>query len=212
MGAFVEAAFAFPAVVFSFALIVVVAYWLFAAISGGLGEVLDAEAPGDVAADAGGDAGGFFGLTAALGLGGIPLTVAVSLVIAVAWFVSLTAVVLIDGLGLGGLLAWMAGVAGLVAASVAGWGATWLVARPLRRLTGSAPAASRFDFVGLVCTVRTGAVGPDFGQAEVTAGDGSSAIVQVRAEPDTGLAAGASALIFDYDAEGEFFRIAPFEL
>jgi hypothetical protein len=87
---------------------------------------------------------------------------------------------------------------------------------PLGRfLPTPAPPPSRRDFVGRACVIRTGRVGPDFGQAEVHAADGSSALVQVRqsldeaAGPGSVLRSGASALIYDYDAEGEFFRVMP---
>ncbi len=60
--------------------------------------------------------------------------------------------------------------------------------------------------------IRTGRVTADFGQAEVAAEDGSTATVQVRTPtPDPGLTAGRTALIFDYDAEGEHFLVAPFD-
>ncbi|HWO65844.1 MAG TPA: hypothetical protein VNO31_38015, partial [Umezawaea sp.] len=49
----------------------------------------------------------------------------------------------------------------------------------------------------------------DFGQAEVTATDGSSAVVQVRQAGQDVLVAGSTALIFDYDVDGEFFWVAP---
>ncbi|MFJ6772737.1 hypothetical protein ACIQOV_17535, partial [Kitasatospora sp. NPDC091257] len=71
---------------------------------------------------------------------------------------------------------------------------------------------TRGDFVGRVCVIRTGRVTADFGQAEVTAEDGSTATVQVRtATPEPALTAGRTALIFDYDAEGEHFLVAPFD-
>jgi hypothetical protein len=49
-----------------------------------------------------------------------------------------------------------------------------------------------------------------FGQAEVTAADGSSALVQVRQNGEYELSAGSTALIYDYDADGEFFFVMPF--
>jgi hypothetical protein len=48
-----------------------------------------------------------------------------------------------------------------------------------------------------------------FGQAEVTAQDGSSAIIQVRQTGEHALTFGKRALIFDYDTDGEFFWVAP---
>lgn len=202
MGTFLDATLSFPAVVLSFPLLVVIAYWLFAAVTGIVGDVLDG------GEDTG---GGLAGLPAASGLGGVPVTVVLSLVIAVGWLTALTAVVLADAAGLPATADWAVRAAGLVAALVIGWYVTrWLV-RPLRRLTGTGAPSRRGDFVGRVCVIRTGRVTSDFGQAEVTADDGGSAVVQVRGEEGNGLAAGSRALIFDNDVEGEFFRVMPLE-
>jgi hypothetical protein len=103
---------------------------------------------------------------------------------------------------------------------VLAWLGTRLAVLPLRRVFQDQVAASLRDFVGLPCVIRTGRVGPDFGQAEVTAPDGSSAIVQVRqpamdvpvagtAADGTGLTAGSTALIFDFDPDGRFFWVMP---
>ncbi|MFW6691862.1 hypothetical protein [Streptomyces sp. MAR4 CNX-425] len=210
MGAFVDAALGFPAVVFSFALLVVVAYWLVAAVTGVVGDAggADGGAGVDAAADARGT-GGLTVLPAALGLGGVPVTVALSLVVAVAWFCALAAGVAVAAAGPPAWLAWTARTAGLALALVAGWYVTRLLARPLRRLLGTGRPAARRDFVGRVCVVRTAGVTTAYGQAEVTAADGSSATVQVRGDDGNGLTAGSRALIFDYDDEGEFFRVAP---
>ncbi|OIJ65297.1 hypothetical protein [Streptomyces mangrovisoli] len=142
-----------------------------------------------------------------LGLGGVPVTVAVSLVVAFAWFGALTGRELLGGEDHGVLLP---------AALAGGWAGARLLAWPLSRLTPvPAPPPSRRDFVGLGCVIRTGRVGPDFGQAEVRAVDGSSATVQVRqshddaAGPGGVLRAGAPALLYDYDDDGEFFWVMP---
>jgi hypothetical protein len=133
--------------------------------------------------------------------------VAGSLLIAFGWFSSLTGQVVLGG-GHSAVL--------LPAALAAGWAGARLAAWPLgRMMPAPAPPPTRLDFVGRSCVIRTGRVGPDFGQAEVRAADGSSALVQVRQSSDeaasvgSGLRVGASALIYDYDAEGEFFRVMP---
>src|SRR4051812_49976174 len=79
MGGFVDAALSFPTVMFSFLLAVVVLYWLAVLFGGADTDSL------------GGDAFG------GLGLGGVPVTVALSLLVAVAWFVSLAGTVLLAG-------------------------------------------------------------------------------------------------------------------
>ncbi|MFJ3215713.1 hypothetical protein ACIPLC_07335 [Kitasatospora sp. NPDC086801] len=144
------------------------------------------------------------GVLGALGLGGVPVTVAVSLLVAIAWFVSLAGTVLTSGApARGGVFA---------VALVASWAGTRLLVRPLSRLFPEDRPATRGDFVGRVCVIRTGRVTADFGQAEVTAEDGSTATVQVRTlTEEPGLAAGRTALIFDYDADGEHFLVAPFD-
>ena len=68
---------------------------------------------------------------------------------------------------------------------------------------------SRTAFVGRTCVIRTGTVTDAFGQAEVHAADGSSAIVQVRQTGADTFTAGSTAVIYEYDRDGEFFWIVP---
>jgi hypothetical protein len=178
---FLGAALSFPTVLFSFLLVVVVGYWLLV-LTGvlDLGDDLDVDGvPGTV--------------LAGLGLGGVPSAVIFSLLVAVAWFVSLAGTALLDGLGLGSGTRIAVSIGVLLAAAACAWLVTRLVAVPLGRL----------------CVVRTGTVTADFGQAEVTAADGSSAVVQIRQPGDERMPAGSSALIYDYDTEGEFFWVMP---
>ncbi|MEU4119630.1 hypothetical protein AB0F71_34675 [Kitasatospora sp. NPDC028055] len=253
-GDFFAAALAFPTALFSFALVVVVGYWLLMLIGGlgfdavhgghGVGHHLGAghaghaghggpvghvghgvgghgvggnvahgasgghgtggHGTGGGTADGGHGAGHHGGVLDALGLGGVPATVAVSLLVALAWFVSLAGTVLTSGAPARG------GV--FVVALVASWAGTRVLVRPLRRLFPEDRPVTRGDFVGRVCVIRTGRVTADFGQAEVTAEDGSTATVQVRTpQADPELTAGRTALIYDYDADGEHFLVAPFD-
>ncbi|WP_433266223.1 hypothetical protein ACQPZF_40265 [Actinosynnema sp. CS-041913] len=139
------------------------------------------------------------GVELAYGLGGVPAGVLVSLLVPVAWFGCLSASVLLDGYD----------VVILAGSLVVGYLVARVAVMPLRRLYPTFAPASRGDFVGRVCVIRTGTVTAHFGQAEVTAADGSSAIVQVRQAGQDDLTAGVTALIFDYDQDGEFFWVAP---
>ncbi|SCG48610.1 hypothetical protein [Micromonospora inositola] len=197
MAGFLGTALSFPTVLFSFLLLVVVGYWLLV-LTGvlDLGDDLDVDGvPG--------------GVLAGLGLGGLPATIVFSLLVAVAWFVSLAGTVLLDELGLGVAARVAISVGVLLAALLGAWLVTRLVAVPLGRLFPTGTESSRHAFVGSLCTIRTGRVTADFGQAEVTAADGSSAVVQVRQPGAEALRAGSSALIYDYDVEGEFFWVMP---
>ncbi|SEG29305.1 hypothetical protein SAMN05216223_104224 [Actinacidiphila yanglinensis] len=162
----------------------------------------------------GGDAATGHGLLATAGLDGVPVTVVLSLLIALGWFLSLAGSAALDGAGLHGAGRAVADVALIAAALVGAWLLTWVLVRPLRHLFPYALPPSREDFVGRICVIRTGTVTERFGQAEVTAPDGSTAVVQVRrAAQDTDgiLAAGRTALLYAYDPQGEFFWAAPYE-
>ncbi|WP_410630509.1 hypothetical protein [Amycolatopsis sp. cmx-4-83] len=186
MSGFVSAALAFPAVLFSFLLVVLVGYWALALVG-----VLDVE-DGEF---------GFFG--------GVPLSLSLSLLAAFSWFLSLVGTVLLDGVSTP--LRIGLGVVVLVVALVGGALATRVVVMPLRRLfAGAGP--TRADFVGRAGVVRTSVVTEDFGQAEVGAADGSSAIVQIRQAGGGNLGVGSGVVLYEYDSEGEFFWVSSLEL
>jgi hypothetical protein len=191
MGDFVDAALSFPAVVFSFLLAAVLIYWLLVLLG-----TLDIEI-GDLDMGDG------------LGLGGVPVTVTASVLVVVSWFVTLAGGVVTAALDLGSFVEVLLDIGVLVVAVLAGLFVARLVAVPLRKLYAPGGEASRNDFVGRECVIRTGRVTGDFGQAEVTAVDGSTAIIQVRQTGEHELANGRRALIFDYDIDGEFFWVAP---
>lgn len=202
MSEFLDAALAFPAVLFTFALVVVVVYWLIVLV--GAAEVDALDGGEGVASEA--SSGGFSGALAALRLHGVPVTVVLSLLTAVAWFVSLAGAALLENPVLR--------VAVLPVALFVAWTVTWLLVRPLRHLNKVEVGVSREEFVGRVCIIRTSWVDAGFGQAEVASDDGSTAIIQVRSDDTAAagnLVTGSSALIFDHDVEGEFFRVAPYD-
>ncbi|WP_156722147.1 hypothetical protein [Streptomyces apocyni] len=201
MGEFLHAAISFPTVLFTGALVVVLCFWLLAAFGAADTDAFD------------GDSGTGIG---AAGLGGVPVTVAVSLLTVFAWFTSLVGTVLLDRWGVTGAAATAAAFGVLVFAVLASWRLTRLFLKPLSSLFPDEPPPSRLDFVGCTCTIRTSRVDDGFGQAEVAADDGSTAVVQVRqtaedlaAHPPDALTFGSTALLYAYDDAGEFFWAAP---
>ncbi|TDQ53086.1 DUF1449 family protein [Actinorugispora endophytica] len=205
MSEFLSAALGFPTALFSFALIVVIGYWVMVVL-GALGlDLLDADV------DEGAEAGGFAGFMSGIGLGGIPVTVSLSLVIAVSWFTSLTGAALLDGADLSSPMVVALGVVVLAIALVCAWAATSLLAVLWRRFAPDGREPSQRDFVGRVCVIRTGRVDKDFGQAEVSSADGSTALVQVRQNGDDPLTSGSTALIFEYDDAGAFFWVTAYD-
>ena len=188
MGGFFEAVLSFPTVVFTPLLVVVIGYWLVVVVGG-------ADPEGE-----GGGEGGFFGF---LGLGGVPASVVISLLVVFAWFAALAGSHL-----LGAIPAALV----LVAAVAVAWVVARLAVLVIRRFLPAGAEPSRADFVGLTCVVRTARVTRTFGQAEVHAPDGSSAIVQVRQAGNDDLRAGTVAVLYDVDPDGDFFWIIPADI
>lgn len=204
MREFIDAALGFPTFLFTAALIVVVGFWLLVLAGAAETDSFDSDVDLDTA-----------------GIGGVPVTVAFSLLTAVAWFSSLTASVLLHRFGAfdaSGLVRAALTLTVLAGAALLAWWATRLLVRPLHTLFPDEPGPSRLDFVGLTCTIRTGRVDAGFGQAEVAARDGSTAVVQVRQHrADTAkadappLSNGSTGLLYAYDDVGEFFWVTPYD-
>ncbi|NEC63992.1 hypothetical protein [Streptomyces sp. SID9727] len=196
MREFVDATLSFPAVLFAAALVVVIAFWLLVLVGAADHHSFDADLDADLA-----------------GVGGVPVTVSVSLMIAVGWFSALTGTVLVHRSGATGAPRAVLACAVLAGALLLAWGAVRLLVHHFRRFFPDQPPPSRQDFLGRVCTIRTGSVSTDFGQAEVTADDGTTATVQVRQlEPVDGeLVSGRSGLLYAYDEAGEFFWVSAYD-
>ncbi|HET6855612.1 MAG TPA: hypothetical protein VFH94_00750 [Streptomyces sp.] len=194
MGEFLHAATTFPTVLFTSALVIVVCYWLLVLLGAAEHDSFET----DVDADA-------------LHLGGVPVSVFASLLIVSAWFLSLTGSVLLARTGSSDGLLYLLGTVLLGASLLAAWRVARALMRPLAKLFPDEPGPSRQDFIGLTCTIRTGWVDAGFGQAEVAARDGSTALVQVRQNDGALLALGSTGLLYAYDDTGEFFWVAPFD-
>ncbi|MFE4211693.1 hypothetical protein [Streptomyces sp. NPDC056844] len=199
MTEFLSAAVAFPAVVFGGALVVVVCFWLLVLVGGAGPDSFDADLDSE-----------------AVGFGGVPVSVSVSLFVVVAWFTGLAGSVLVLRSGATGAPRAALHLAVLAGAILIAWGVVRMLVRRFRRYFPAEPPPSREDFVGQICTIRTGSVSADFGQAEVAAADGSTAIVQVRqplrpSEPGDVFTSGSTGLLYAYDADGEFFWVSPYD-
>ncbi|WP_026423154.1 hypothetical protein [Actinokineospora inagensis] len=176
------AAFSFPAVVFTFLLVVVAGYWLLV----GLGlSTVDAVGAAD---------------PEAFGLGRVPLSVALSLVVAIAWGVSVAGDLLLSPVKPSPLLP---GALVLAVALVSALAAVRFLVPVLNRAL-----PDPLELAGTDCVVRSGRVDRVFGEAEVTTADGQVVVVQVRQAGQSPLRTGAHATIVEYDPRGRFFWIA----
>lgn len=204
MSDFLGAALSFPTVVFTVAVLICAGYWLVAVIFGLGLEGGDAGLDSDGGLDGVLDGGG---VLATLGLTSVPPAVAISLVAVFAWFVSLVGTVVLDALGASGVALVALGLAVALAAVVLGSLVAALAARPLARLYVADPPNRLADFIGKPCVIHTKTVTESFGMAQVTDREGTSLLLQVRADPAEQLTLGDTALVFDYDQSTGTFNI-----
>jgi hypothetical protein len=225
----VEASLQFPTVVFTIVLGIVLVYWLFvllgaldidlfggdvhvdvAGAAKGIGDVLTGGAKGgaealhghvDAGADVDGDLDGG-GLWHGLGLGDVPVTISVSLIVMLSWCGSLLVMHYVAGTA-GWQRAVVLVVAIIIALPIAG-----LLVRPLAPVFAVKEGKSNADYIGHACTITTGSVDDSFGQATVE--DGATVLViQVRCEPRGKLARGDTALIIEFDQAREAYVVEP---
>ena len=208
MEAFLANAFAFPTVIFTVPTIVILLFWMTALL--GFADIemfdldVDVEAPESGVADIDGDATDSSDLLSKLGLDGVPLTIAVTLVDLYAWAFCYVAKQNVAPLLEDVLTATAAGGVVAVGAVVVALPAAAISCRPLRRVFVTHEAPSKADFVGKICRVTTSRVDAAFGQAESEDG---TVVVNVRADGDGTFAKGDCVVLIDYDEVGDTFVV-----
>jgi hypothetical protein len=238
MNQLLDAAAQFPTAIFTIGLGIALLYWIFvlvgaldldvlgggdlSGVAKGAGDAISgaAKGAGDAisgAAKGAGDAvtaskGAGDGLDAgdgfwhALGLATVPITISISVVLLIGWISSILAMHYLPAAtgDLGGWLAPLVFFVVLVGALVVGG----RLVRPMAPLFAVREAKSNREYVGSVCTLTTGRVDHDFGQATVEEG-GTVLVIPVRCDRDNTLARGQRALIIDYDLARNAYVIEP---
>ena len=193
----IEASLRFPVVVFTIGLGIVLIYWLFVLLG-----ALDIDLLGGAdhhGHDAGGhDADGFM---TKLGLGVVPVTITVSLIMLVGWVGSLLVMHHFGHLS-GVKYALLPGM--LVASMLA----TNILVRPLAPVFKIREGKSNREYVGHTCTISTATVDEKFGHANVEDG-GVTMNIAVRCDGTAKLARNDKALIIEFDDERQAYLVEP---
>jgi len=226
---FLNALLAFPTVLFTIPLGVVVGYWLTVMV-GAVGiDLLDGDV-GDFSLDAKAGAGevleggakaaveggakasiesvkGSASFLEVLGFGGVPVTVSVSFLVFFSWLLSLAfarpardALGALPGVLVSGGLATLCFAGGLFLAG--------LVVRPLRPLFAVQQAPRRAALIGRVCVIASGRVDGKFGHATFEDG-GAGLLLNVVCDKSNALGRGGKALILGYDAARDAYEVEP---
>lgn len=200
---FIDAALSYPTGLLSALLAVVLVYWLLALVGLADFETDGLEWQADVDA---GELSGAAALLVGLGLGGVPFSIAASLVVLLAWTFSCLAAMWVLPTEPGLLMQIAAGTGVLLLALAWGVLLTSRLIRPLRPLFKTHVAVANRDLVGQACTVLTGSVDEKLGQAEIQQA-GASLNVRVWAPSPNAFKRGSTARIADYDDARGRYRI-----
>ncbi len=148
------------------------------------------------------------GLLAAMGFAGIPITVSVSFVTFIAWFLSVVSAQPLHE-ALGPLMpSWLLSTGLGVACFAAGTVSGGFVVRPLRPVFVAKRAPGREVLMGRVCTISSGSVTDRAGHATFEDG-GAGMILNVVCSKPNELKRGQPALILSYDAERHVYEVEP---
>ena len=205
MELFLGTAFGFPAVLFTPLLIVVAVFWVLVLLGATDSELLDG-------VDADGAASGLSAVMHKARLGDVPVTVALSMMVCVAWFVSMLGGIMTSLLETTSTPLLLAlGAVVLLIALIAAWAVTSGLVMTVARFLPRRSNDSKHELVGRTCVIRIGEAGEDFGQAEITTSGGAAITIPVRTTGGEVLALGSTALIFDHRAEGDVFLVTRFD-
>jgi hypothetical protein len=200
MASFIDAATSYPTAVYTVLLGVVMVYWLLALVgvfdlNGDGGIDLDLHADGNVD-----DLGALAGFVVAFGLSGVPVSIALGLLVVVSWTLCCLAGMWVLPLVPTALLHVVAGTLLLAVSFAAALPVTAVALRPLRGLFKTHRAVSNASLVGQRCKVLSGRVTPGFGHAEVPR-RGASLNIDVGAHEPNDLVRGSAAIITGYDPD-----------
>lgn len=207
-----EVSLGFPTAIFTTLLLISLGYWLMTSLLG-LGEApeldldLDVDVDLDLDVEAGSAGGGGLGAAlVALDLHLLPLSLGISLISLFGWLTSIVASLLLSGDdGSTNTLLGLAIIAGSFFVGIVGTGRIGHMLRPVFAVK---KAVRRRDLIGRICTIRTGRVDADFGQAELVDAEGGAHLVQVRCRTENSLSKGSKALLVAVDDDG-LFTISP---
>ena len=206
---FLDAAIAYPTMIYTVLLVVVLFYWLLAIVglvdleSSGLEIETELQADADV-----GDLGTLAGFLVALGINGVPFSIVVSLMVLLSWMFSCLFGMWLLPLVPTAPLGAVAGTAVLILCPLLALPLTARLIRPMRGLFVTHTAISNHSLVGSSCKVLTGHVDEKFGRAEVST-RGTGVNIAVWAETPNDLVKGSVARIIEYDPARQRYLIAP---
>lgn len=203
MAIFFHIVFSFPTAIFTGLLALVMLYWLIAITGLADTDLLDQMLLGDGDAV---DASGLAALLNKLGLGRVPLTIIVSLIVLSAWVISFAGTrLLMPQTGLA-TLQFLIGTAITAAALIGGLLATIVLLRPVHAMLRHIPPEGEATVIlGRTGVIRSGTATPETGQAIIEDG-GAGLLLQVRTTTGS-LPRGTKVVVIEQLAQHNAWRV-----
>lgn len=196
----------FPTVIYSFFVLLFLAYWLIAMLGFLDIDMFDADFDADADMDGADGIGGLAGVLIKLGLDGVPVTVSLSILFLICWLISYF-MALTTGIVLPldvTLIRYAVGLVIMVAAFLLAIPITGFLIKPLKTFFKKTNTNSERSLLGASGVVRTSRVSMSFGEAIVNAG-GADLILRIRADEALGLTRHDAIVLIEYiDAENAY--------
>jgi hypothetical protein len=196
---FIESIFSFPIIVFTIPLMIMIVFWLFALLGTIDIEIFDV----DIEADNESSDGAGSSFLENLGLDGVPLTVAITLVEIYGFVFVYLARKYITPLFDGILTATASGFVIAILALIIAIPFASYTSRPLRRIFKTHEAVRKSDLIGTTCIITTQQVTDTFGQAR--AEDGM--IYSVRTSGGQIIAGGSLVVLIDFNKHNDTYLV-----
>lgn len=204
MTLFLQNCLTFPVIIFSGLLCIVLLYWISAAFGILEVDVLNFDSLSDLD---GFDAPGLAGLLMKLGLAGIPVTVIITFITLIGWFLTYfsnhLALRFIDT----DVIRYLLGAGVFILSGFISVLLTSMILRPLQpKLAKLNQVKTVKNLLGKVAEVRSPTVNEQRGEALLEDG-GAGLILQVRAPEDSGIVRGARIVLIAYDAATHSYSV-----
>lgn len=207
MDPFHQTVTSFPTVIFTVLLILCLLYWLVAVLGFVELDVLDIDMDGDVdAADSLEAQNGIAGLLFKFGLGGVPLTITITLIALFGWLLSYYASYFLKPFIPTDVLKFVASFGIFLAVTIVAVMVTAQVIKPIRALFAKLNIDETKHIVGQVVTVRSSVVNKVRGEATMNDG-GAGLLLNVRATGDNEYSKGDELVIIEQLNENNLYRV-----
>lgn len=207
MDPFHQTVMSFPTVIFTVLLIICMLYWVVAVLGLVDLDVLDIDMDGDIdSADSIEAQNGIAGLLLKFGLGGVPLTITITLIALFGWLLSYYASFFIKPLVPTDLLRFVASIGILIAVIYVAIMITAQVIKPIRAIYSKLNIDETKHIIGQVVRVRSSVVNKDRGEATMNDG-GAGLLLNVRATGSDEHHKGDEVVVIEQLSENNLYRV-----